>query len=362
MIVNAFLHLLSFVALLVLAAWFGREGGYEPVATSVVALCSLIVTGRNFLKSFCEKQSRGCGKISRAEFAALASKTLLAMPGFFFSGRSLDDVVSFAKIEERESAIAIVYLFCDLGLLRLEANGYVFPVSEKADVVIKSFGRSLATGIPVWGDWGAEGPKNPEAEKLLSLVKSLEEFRCKKQGKEALAVREVEASIILIKSKMKKKDVFLMQHSAAWGGDGYFWFVGGIKEQEDSTIEECAYRELSEELSVEPSMVTGLHKLTTVSDKRISSRVGGLTSYTYTVFCLSLDPTNERVQKLHEHQFFHTRAVAWATKDQENKWLTWDELHGSTDLNRDAEEILNAIRKYGVDKIPYASALTVKAL
>jgi len=264
--------------------------------------------------------------------------------------------------QEKTTAAAVIFsLFRGLGLLQITPTGQVEAVSEKAYALIKSIGLSLEQTTPILGDWRAEGQKNPESQKLLTTLSSLEEYRFAKQGATAKASREIEAAIVLIKSKYRGSDRYLMQHSSAWDENDYLWFLGGIKETSDNSMLDCAYRELSEELGLERSMITSLSILTEVSDRRISRRVGCLTDYKYSIFSVGLNPHEALIKDIHKKEFSHNRSVSWASHNQENKWVTSSELLNSEELQRDAAGILDGLKSFGLDAVPYSSNLKIKS-
>lgn len=355
-------HLVSTLLLVATGAWFGSDGGWEPVVVFLGLLVPFFVSGYKLLQSVKTEEEVHPNPIDPMVFAQVASETLLSIPGPYDSTISYTNVAKRENSQKTATATVILSLMRAIGLVRVTDGNHLEAVSEKSDAFVKSLGRSLEHRTEVLGDWNAKGADNPEAQKILNTIAALEDYRCKKQGNNALPTREINSALIIIKSKYKKTDVFLMQHSNAWGDDGYFWFIGGIMEKSDVSMEECAYRELSEELSIERSMILNIQEFCKATDQRKSDRVGCLTKYNYSVFYVSLDPQNERVRDLHSKQFFHTRPVGWATKEQENRWLSWEEISASPELKRDAQPILDCVSDKGVDKIPYATGLSVKSV
>ncbi|WP_321341597.1 NUDIX hydrolase [uncultured Cohaesibacter sp.] len=351
-------HVVSTLLLVATGAWFGNEPGWEPVVVFIGLLVPFAVSGYKFVKSV-KNEDPASQQMGEIEFSKKCADTLLAVPGYHQPSIEICQITRNYLNSETINATALIFLLRAFGLVRITESNYVKAISEKSDALIKSIGNSLTQRTQVLGDWTAEGISNPESDKLLKIVTTFEEFRVKKQGSKALPARTIEAAIILIKSKYNGTDVFLMQKSSAWDNEGYFWFIGGIRENSDNSLEDCAYRELSEELSIERSMVLSINQLSTASDQRISKRVGCLTKYFYTLFYISLDPDDNRVKDLHSKEFVHSRTVRWTSSQQENMWLTWEEINSSKELKRDAKTIIDCINSSGIDKIPYSCGLSV---
>lgn len=359
--ISMIVHLVSTLLLVATGAWYGSDGGWEPVVVFLGFVVSFTGSGYKLLQSVKTKEEVRPDPIDPMVFAQVTSETLLSIPGPYDSTISYSDIAKRESSQETATATATLSLLRAIGLVRVTDSNHLEAVSEKSDAFVKSLGRSLEHRTEVLGDWSAKGADNPEAQKLLNTIAAFEDYRYKKQGNNASPAREVDSALILIKSKYRKTDVFLMQHSNAWGDDGYYWFIGGIREKSDHSMEACAYRELSEELSIERSMILNIQELCKVTDQRISDRVGCLTKYNYSIFYVSLDPQDKRVRDLHSKQFFHTRPVGWATKEQESRWLNWEEISASPELKRDAQPILDCISDKGVGKIPYATGLSVQS-
>ncbi len=240
-----------------------------------------------------------------------------------------------------------------LKIVEMKDDGRIRPVSERAELFIRMLVASAKANIGFAGEWKAKGTQNPPAEKLGNIIRSIEEFRILASGgfEKAAAIRNASSSLILIKAKRSSAPVFLMRWSDAWGG--YFWFVGGIQDSNDSTAEICALRELREEIGLRDTAIQNLTRLTTVRDRRISSRQNVLTDYQYNLFSVAVDESCQSVGPITRAEFVVDKIVGGGHRvGQRCKWMTWQEIRSSQELVRDASEIILKLESYGVDRIP----------
>ncbi|WP_265947198.1 NUDIX hydrolase [Dechloromonas sp. A34] len=176
-------------------------------------------------------------------------------------------------------------------------------------------------------------------------------FRVEESGGTAKAepVRKATSSLILIKARRGGEPVFLLRWSDAWGG--YYWFVGGIQELNESA-DECAVRELNEELSVSTKCIRSMTKLLSVPDRRISSRMRVFTEYFYNVYSVALDDDGTCSALLIAEPVIQKTIKGGHPYNQRCKWHTWAEIKSSVSLMKDAGAVVQAIEAYGVDRIP----------
>lgn len=233
-----------------------------------------------------------------------------------------------------------------LELAELKKEKYA-PKNELAMLYIRSLGAHFTERVSL-----LEGLKRPEADPLnkeLRILLGLIEKRRIEKTVTAKTIREINASMILLKAKNEKgEDVFLMQHSKSWN-EGYYWWIGGIREEKDSDADACARRELNEELGIEEKHISSLEHLGQCSEALISNRLGAFSTYNYDLYLINIKE-HESIPKLfapeskikipHEHNLVRRK----------NKWFTWAELSDNEDLKKDSKSILDLIEKVGVHK------------
>lgn len=344
-------HLFTVVILAAIGAWFGKEGGWEPIIAFLGGLVPYCGTGWALLQKIAQLPEPIPPDFHQDDFATVAAETIENLPLFGEPPKPFDIVTPSGRSRDRQISASVLAFLQKLGFLTIDNNNLVAPVSERALCFLRNMAITLQDDNQFLGDWTSVGTGNPENDKLRRIMSEAEEYRFRKNGDSAPCTREIRSSIILLKGSFEGTPRYLLQWSNAWG-DGYFWFIGGIMEPKDTSIENCAYRELLEELGLERPMIQSLTKLGVVKDKRVSSRVGALTSYDYTVFTATLDSKFQRVKAIHKLEFTDAASVSWTTHERRSKWHTWDEIMASPELNRDAGRIVKAVTKSGIDRIP----------
>jgi 8-oxo-dGTP pyrophosphatase MutT (NUDIX family) len=352
-------HVINVVILAAVGGWFGHEGGWEPVVTFLAFSVPYFATGRALLRVVSQAPEPLPPVFEPEDFGSMVNQAIGNIPVFGDTPKPLADLTPSDRSRDRQVSGVVLSFFRNLGLVKIDQNNLVAPVSERALAFLKSIGHTLQDDAPFIGDWTAVRTGNAENDKLRRILQEAEEFRVTKKGKNAPSTRMIKSAIILLKGKFQGTDRYLLQWSDAWGSAGYYWFIGGIMESQDKSIEDCAYRELLEELGLERPMIQSLTKLGTQKDKRISYRVGALTSYQYSVFSATLDSRVERVKEIYKLQFTDEASVCWTTHERNSKWHTWDEIMQSQDLQRDAGRIVKAVAKSGVEAIPISTTLEI---
>jgi ADP-ribose pyrophosphatase YjhB (NUDIX family) len=155
---------------------------------------------------------------------------------------------------------------------------------------------------------------------------------------------------VLLKALKNNEEVFLLRWSEAWDSNGFFWFTGGIQDSLESSTD-CAKRELKEEINLDPFAIKTLTKFACAYDKRISERLHVVTSYTYSIFCVSIDEQNTSISPILHSEFSVPKFRGGHQLNQKCKWFTWDEIKQSQELNRHAAGIIEVIDTYGIAKI-----------
>ncbi len=230
-----------------------------------------------------------------------------------------------------------------LDLTEIRENNY-FPNNELAMLYIRSLGAHLSEEVNLF-----EGLARPEADALNKEMRSLlklVEKRRKERNVSAETIREVNASMIILKAKNEKgEDVFLMQHSKSWN-EGYYWWIGGIREDKDSDADACARRELNEELNIEERHISSLEYLGQCSEMLISSRLGAYSNYNYDLYLLNIKE-HETISQLFALKNKIKVPSQHDLVKRKIKWFTWSELSENEELKRDSKSIFDLIEKVG---------------
>lgn len=352
-------HCAQIVLLVAVGAWFGRDGGWEPIVVGLGFVMSCMTTGAMVLRTASRVPEPVTDVMNAEEFAETLFHVIDAIPAFGEDARSIKDMLRLSRSRDNAAGSTVLAMLRSIGVVTVDMNGHVSAVSERARAFAQCLALSARSGVPFLGDWAASDVGGAENDKLKRILREAESFRLGRSGSDSSASRCVESALVLIKAKSDGPDCYLMQWSDAWGDRGYYWFIGGIREFKDRSIEECAYRELYEELGIERATIHGLTRIGTVTDRRLSERIGALTEYQYTVFAAVLNGSTQRVQELHRRESVTGTAVSWVPVGRRNRWHTWDEICASEDLQRDAGRVLELLTKVGGDAIPYSTSLSV---
>lgn len=352
---NLLLHVASVVTLVISACWLASDHSWEPALAVFTAVCAYVGATHKLLQS---ELDRG----------AMRQMSTLALSG---TDPDLDRAIPAALLALADSNAApgtdsqhivegvLALLFRRIGLLSATGGTLPRPTSERASSFLRSMADSADRGFSFAGNWAATGKQNVEASRLGEILERIEQHRIDESGgvSKAKAMRTTASSLILVKSSCGGVPVFLMRWSGAWGG--YYWFVGGIQESGESA-EACGKREMREEIGIDAHAIQSLTQIATAKDRRISGRQHALTDYTYNLFSVCLDEGHESCKKLACKQPSITKTVGGGYPiNQQCKWFTWDEIKASPELTRDANEIIMAIEKFGIPKIPMSLACEI---
>lgn len=241
---------------------------------------------------------------------------------------------------QKSQAASIIGFLRDLRLLTVDEHLLIRPVNTWASGFMVSMAYYIRDGMSFFGDWQAHGSK---AQRLRGIVKEIEERRLKLVGKNvAEPSRLTKAAIIIFKSKYKDNDVYLMQWSTAWS-PGRYWFIGGVMEPDDNSIQECAFRELDEELDLRKSDINELREICSINDRRLSDRLGLFTEYDYHIFFGSLNTESKHVQSLFKLEFEIETLIDWVKVERKNKWIDWEQIYSDSSLRQDADIVLDKL-------------------
>lgn len=258
------------------------------------------------------------------------------------------------KAGELNHLLSLAYFFKNIGIVKIDKDNRLLPVSDVAGAFVSLLGVHIKEKVDFIGGWNEHGMENPKAQIPRTVLKSIESHRISEIGIEkASPVRNVKSSIILIKAQSEDgKDVYLTQKSNAWGSD-YYWFVGGIREDSDSSDEDCAYRELSEELDLTRADINTLTHICSISDKRVSERLGILTGYTYEVFHAQLDANSEKVSSFCCLDPIIETHHGMAKLERVNKWKSWVDIENDPNMKAHAPTLVSGLHNR-VGTLPYS--------
>lgn len=342
------LHAASAITLVMSACWLASDHSWEPALALFTALCTYVVAMHNLLKS--EFERGAAGQMSRLALSGNDSDLNQAIPTALLS--LADSTASPGTGPQHIAAGVLAILFKRLGVLAENGGDIAQPTSERAAAFLRSMADSAENSFSFAGNWTAKGKQNSEAIHLGEILEKIEQHRISQSGGLAKAkpMRSIASSLVLVKSTCAGIPVFLLRWSDAWGG--YYWFVGGIQEPGESA-EDCAARELREEIGIDTFAIQSLPQVATAKDRRISGRQQVLTEYTYNLFSVGLDEHHDSCKKLICTQPSIPKTVGGGYSiTQKCKWHTWDEIKASPELARDAQEIIKAIEHLGIKKIP----------
>lgn len=356
-------HFFNTILLVATGAWYGADGGWEPVVVFLTFLAAYTSSGYFLLKSVLkdEVQTSIDDLLNDEQLISALSAIYSKLIELDSESVPIEGLLAELSRSQKNAVLAFLYSFSRLGLITINDNQNIKFVSERASSFLTSSYLSLKKSSIFIGDWTAEGCSNEEAKKMCSILTSVENQRISIQGLNAMPSRKVQSSIVIVKGTFQGKDRFLMQWSDAWG-EGYYWFIGGIREYQDASLKACAKRELGEELGLQPAAITSVNLLGTVQDKRISSRVGAYTEYEYSIYSVALDSRNEKVDKIYEEIFTIDSHIAWSQYHRKSRWHTWDEISQDPQLRRDASNILSFIENYGPTNIPVSSPIEIRGV
>jgi 8-oxo-dGTP pyrophosphatase MutT (NUDIX family) len=343
------LHIAAAVALLGSASWLASTLSWEPALALLAALGAYSGTLAAVLRDqFRYGQSRQTAKMALSDhYDANCDFVQPSILSLVEKGSGHSDDT------ERFLAGAYGVLFRRLKIVDIDERGELRPVSERAGLFLRTLAYTAGASVPFCGDWRAEGAQNDEARRLGDILSRIEEYRISASGgiSTTAPARDVSSSLVLVKAMKGSEPVFLLRWSGAWGG--YFWFVGGIQSPSDTTAAACARRELKEELGLGESVIQNLTQFASVKDRRISGRQHYLTDYTYSLFSVAIDDQSPSGAVLLATDFsVHKTVPGGYQVSQRCKWHTWNEITASVELNRDAAQIIGAIKAFGINRIP----------
>lgn len=352
-------HIASVSILVITACWYATSKDWEPAAGligSVVAcIGSFAFLAQKLLQRESRKQIDDLGATGSARDCANSLHPLLAS---IASGQKVQ-----GPDEARLKASALWCFLRGFGLAQIDKKGDLAPISERAQLFIKSLSLTAKHGFSFAGDWRAEGSQNAAAIQLGEILGRIENYRIQSSGgiQQAESVRTIASSLVIIKAVKGGEAAFLMRWSDAWGG--YYWFLGGIQDESDVTPDVCAKREICEELGVPASIIQHLTLMLCVNDKRVSSRLHFLTTYQYNIFAAGIDESNAASSRIMHEEFEVTKAAPGGhTIRQKCKWMTWREISSSPELLRDASVILAGLERFGVQKVPLSVQQSLQSM
>lgn len=240
---------------------------------------------------------------------------------------------------------SLIRLFSDLGLIAIDEQSRVCPVSVLAGCFIKSMGIHIKQGLDFIGGWQAHGRDNPEARRPRDILRVIEERRIRETpAGEAEPARRVKSALILLKAKFNGDDRYLMQFSDSWARRRP-WFIGGIVTLDDDGFEACAYRKLKDELNVTRSDVVSLQRIgRPLTYCRISGRLGAYTEYEFRLFYALLKTERPVIGDLfHLESEINTSGSDFRMIKRENRWYTLAEIASDEGLGKDAGVILDEL-------------------
>ncbi len=349
------LHLASTVALIGAACWWTSDRAWEPGMTVLAALVTYISTLTILLKD----------QFKYGESKSLSSLTSMEM-GSSLEQRIPKVILDLAESRKADSDDTERVLFGFLGLLfkklkilAVDKHGRLQPASDRAKYFLRIMAYVSERDLEFGGNWRAEGSQHAEAVQLGDVLEKIDNHRVQRSGGVNVAkpIRSISSSLVLIKALKDGEAVFLLRWSDAWGG--YYWFVGGIQEDDESP-EDCAKREMREEICIADSSVQSIAPFATVKDRRTSSRQRVLTEYSYTLYSASLDESDPSCASILKSEPVVSKIVGGGhCISQQCRWHTWAEIQACPRLSADAGAILNAISKFGVSKIPLSIAANI---
>ncbi|MGJ8694185.1 MAG: NUDIX domain-containing protein [Thalassotalea sp.] len=329
--------------------WLGKEGGVEPIFAFLSSLLAHVPMVYFLIKTSVPKETS----------QKVDEKLCIEAYDFFLENilqenkvnLNLNTILNELDIGKKNAILLLIYSYERLGLLTVDEDRNLCFKSERSKAFLSSMCLSFSDSSEFIGNWKAEGYTNDEAQSMCNILTKAEQYRISKQGNDATASRVIRSSLIVIKGRHENEDRYLLQHSNAWG-EGYYWFVGGIQEETDQSAEHCAIRELEEELHIPKSAITSLSYLKTVKDKRISSRLGALTEYEYSIYSIVLDCRHESVVAISKDNFAIDSHVAWQKHHRKNRWYSENELLTDPNLLKDAGNIIETLKNYPLNNIP----------
>jgi 8-oxo-dGTP pyrophosphatase MutT (NUDIX family) len=242
------------------------------------------------------------------------------------------DRAAVAGIQAR----VLLEFFQALGLLNKKNHTGFTPASDHAGALLRVMGAGLRCQVPFYTNWRASDVEDPAFRKAHDLISAAEDQRRAgtRDADWQPVRREVPASLILIKALRNGREEVLIRWSASW--QNHNW-VGGLREEQDKSAEDCAWRELYEELGVERAGNLSLSRVGDVGAGPIKSqRLGIYSTWRYDVFALnarsfdrqSLPPTLARVlSPKAAFDLFTTGA-----KHTVVEWAAWSEIKAISDF------------------------------
>lgn len=243
---------------------------------------------------------------------------------------TLEGSQALLSFSDRLLAAGTVRFLRRLGLVTVD-HGVMCAVSGEARTLIAQLADHAANSQSLGGNWQSQEPA--DVSRRRALLAAVEQSRALRTGPLG-AVRFATSVIVLVTSAIDGDRRLLTHLSSAWG-QPYDWFIGGIVEPEDDSLEAAARRELWEEAGIESDQVTSMRHLDTVHDNRTSERLGVRTKYTYEIFHCSLGTTVTLPYSAGEV----TITIGGKTSIGRLSWLSAQDLAASPDLARDAPEL-----------------------
>lgn len=234
------------------------------------------------------------------------------------------------SFSDRLLAAGAVRFLRRLGLVTVN-RGVMRATSGEARTLIAQLADHAVNSQSLGGNWQSQEPA--DVSRRRALLAAVEQSRALRTGPLG-AVRFATSVIVLVTSAIDDDRRLLTHLSSAWG-QPYDWFIGGIVEPEDDSLEAAARREFWEETGIGSDRITAMRYLDTVHDNRTSERLGVRTNYTYEIFHCSLGTTVTLPYPAGEV----TITIDGKTSIGRLSWLSAQDLASSDDLARDAPEL-----------------------
>jgi hypothetical protein len=205
------LHIVFVATLVATSCWLTSDKNWEPG----IALLGAIVTYGLSLKDLLEDrfksgQAEGAKVLATDDFERYQASVATALLSLIKPNVQLSEI-------EKILAGNFGLLFRKLHLLIPDRAQKLQPVSEQAELFIKSIALSAQEGLIFAGNWEARGSRNEEAKQIGEIFKVIERYRIKSSGglDETQPIREVFSSIVLLKALKNNEEVFLLRWSAS---------------------------------------------------------------------------------------------------------------------------------------------------
>jgi len=223
----------------------------------------------------------------------------------------------------------IVRMVNHLGLVKPQGNGIGVP-NEESSILLRQLADLVRHGASFQSAWAGDGAAAKAWRR--AVISSIEDQR-ENVVPSPEPIRSVESVFVLLFAKIDGEVRVLTTRSDAWK-DSYYWFIGGIREPIDTSLEATAYRELHEETGIDRQSVYALQSVGQMRDLRRSGRLGVLSDYHYHLFHCVLKP-DASVSLPYPAGLVDYRLAGRQVR-ADLAWRTAAELTGSEPLMRDA--------------------------